>query len=65
MLEAWHDDDDDDDYYYYHHHNYYNYDVKVNREKMQQNSKCKLCGDKDEMINHTINKCNKITQKEY
>ena len=31
---------------------------------MQQNSKCKLCGDRDEMINHIISKCCKVVQKE-
>ena len=32
---------------------------------MQQNSKCRLCGDRDETINHTISKCSKLAQKEY
>ena len=32
---------------------------------MQQNSKCKLCGDRDDMINHIVNECNKLAQKEY
>ena len=32
---------------------------------MQQNSKCRLCGDRDEMINHIINECSKLAQKEY
>ena len=32
---------------------------------MQQNSKCKLCGDRDEMINHKISECSKLVQKEY
>ena len=32
---------------------------------MQQNSKCKLCGDEDETVNHMISKCNKLAQKEY
>ena len=32
---------------------------------MQLNSKCRLCGDRDEMINHIISKCSKLAQKEY
>ena len=32
---------------------------------MQQNSKCKLCGDRDETINHIISECSKSSQKEY
>ena len=32
---------------------------------MQQNISCRLCGDRDEMINHIINECCKLTQKEY
>ena len=32
---------------------------------MQQNSKCGLCGDGDETINHIISECNKLAQKEY
>ena len=32
---------------------------------MQQNSKCRLCGDRDETINHIISRCSKLAQKEY
>ena len=32
---------------------------------MQQSSRCGLCGDRDEMINHIISKCSKLAQKEY
>ena len=32
---------------------------------MQQNSKCRLCGDKDENINQIISECFKLAQKEY
>ena len=39
--------------------------IKVRIDKTQQNSKCRLCGDRDEIINHIINKCNKLAQKEY
>ena len=31
----------------------------------QQNSKCWLCGDRDETINHIISECSKLAQKEY
>ena len=31
----------------------------------QQNSKCRLCGDRDETINHIISECSKLAQKEY
>ena len=31
----------------------------------QQNSKCRLCGDRDETINHIKSKCSKIALKEY
>ena len=30
---------------------------------MQQNSKCRLCGDKDETFIHIINECSKLVQK--
>ena len=33
--------------------------------KTQQNSKCRLCGDRDETINHIIRKCSKLAQKGY
>ena len=39
--------------------------TKIGKYKTQQNSRCKLCGDKDETINHIINKCSKLAQKEY
>ena len=31
---------------------------------MQQNSECRQCGDRDETINHIMNECSKLTQKE-
>ena len=34
-------------------------------DKTQQNSKCWLCGDKDEIINHIISESSKLAQKEY
>ena len=32
---------------------------------MQQNSKRRFYGKRDEMINHIINECSKLVQKEY
>ena len=34
-------------------------------DKTQQNSKCKLCGDRDETINQMISECCKLAQKEF
>ena len=39
--------------------------IKARIDKTQQNCKCRLCGDSDETINHIINECNKLAQKEY
>ena len=39
--------------------------IKARIDKMQQNSKCRLCGDRDETINHIISQCRKLAQKEY
>ena len=33
-------------------------------DKMQQNRKCRLCGDRNETINHIICECSKLAQKE-
>ena len=38
--------------------------IKARIDKTQQNSKCRLCGDRDETINH-ISGCSKLAQKEY
>ena len=35
--------------------------MKARMDKTQQNSKCRLCGDRDE----TISECSKLAQKEY
>ena len=37
---------------------------KATMDKTQQNSKCRLCGDRDETINH-IRECSKLAQKKY
>ena len=34
-------------------------------DTMQQNSICRLCGDRDETLNHIISECSKLEQKEY
>ena len=39
--------------------------IKTRIDKTQQNSKCRLYGDRDETINHIISKCSKLAQKEY
>ena len=39
--------------------------IKARIDKMQQNSKCRLSGDRDETINHIISECSKLAQKEY
>ena len=39
--------------------------IKARIDNTQQNSKCRLCGDRDETINHMISKCRKLAQKEY
>ena len=39
--------------------------IKVRIDKTQQNSKCRLCGDRYETINHIISECSKFVQKEY
>ena len=39
--------------------------IKTRVDKTQQNTKCRLCDDRDKTINHIINECSKLTQKEY
>ena len=39
--------------------------IKARINKTQQNSKCRLCGDRGETINHIISECSKLAQKEY
>ena len=39
--------------------------IKARIDKTQQNSKCRLCGDRYETINQIINECSKLAQKEY
>ena len=39
--------------------------IKASIDKTQQNSKCRLCSDKDEISNHIIIGCSKLAQKGY
>ena len=39
--------------------------IKARIDKTQQNSKCRLCDDRDKIINHKISECSKLAQKEY
>ena len=39
--------------------------MKARIDKTQWNSKCRLCNDRDETINHIISECSKLAQKEY
>ena len=39
--------------------------IKARIDKTQQNSKCRLCGGRDETIKHIISECSKLAQKEY
>ena len=38
--------------------------IQARIDKTQQNSKCRLCGDRDETINHIISECSKLAQQE-
>ena len=39
--------------------------IKSRKDETQQNSRCRLCRDREETINHTISEYNKLVQKEY
>ena len=39
--------------------------IKARIDKTQQNSKCRVCADRDETINHIISECSKLAKKEY
>ena len=39
--------------------------IKARIDKSQQNSKCTLCGDRDETTNHKIIECRKLARWEY
>ena len=38
--------------------------IKARIDKTQQNSKCWLCGDRDETTNDIISECSKLARKE-
>ena len=37
--------------------------MKERIDKAQLNDTCRLCGDRDETINHIISECSKLAQK--
>ena len=39
--------------------------VKAKIDKTQQNSKCRLWEEKDEMVNHIVSECSKLAPKDY
>ena len=39
--------------------------IKARIDKTQQNSKSRLCGDRDKTTNHVTSECCKLAQKEY
>ena len=39
--------------------------IQARIDKTKQNCKCRLCGDRDETINHIISECSKLAQREY
>ena len=39
--------------------------IKAKIDNTQKNSKCRLCGEKDKMVNHIIIKCSRLAQKDY
>ena len=39
--------------------------IKAKIDKMWQNNKCRLCGDKNETINYIKDECSKLVQNEY
>ena len=43
----------------------YNKRNRISIANRWHNSKCRLCGDRDVTVNHIINKCSKMAQKEY
>lgn len=39
--------------------------MKVKVERILNDAKCRFCKEKDNMIDHIISECNKITQSDY
>ena len=38
---------------------------KKKKKKMKKKSKCRLCGERDETVNHILSECSKLLLKEY
>ena len=39
--------------------------IKAKIDNTQEQSKCRMCGEKDETVNHLISECSKMAQREY
>ena len=39
--------------------------IKAKIDNAQEQSKCRMCGEKDETVNHLISECSKMAQREY
>ena len=39
--------------------------IKAKIDKTREESKCRMCGQVDETVNHIISECSKLAQKEY
>ena len=39
--------------------------MRAKNGNSRQNSKCRLCNDKDETINHIISECSRLAQREH
>ena len=39
--------------------------IRAKINNTQQNCKCRLCGDRDDTVNHIISECSKLAQKKY
>ena len=39
--------------------------IKARIDYTQQNSRCRLCGDRDKTIDYIISECSKLAQREY
>ena len=39
--------------------------IKPKIDKIQDSSKCRMCGKPEESVNHVLSECNKLVQKEY
>ena len=38
--------------------------IKAKIDRAQQNSKCRMCGDKDKTVNHIVSECSKLAQRD-